>query len=33
MGRNKTDTKVKQVTHQNMTRKQTDNDRFCMNPI
>ena len=26
MGRNKTDTKVNQVTHQNKTRKQTDRD-------
>ena len=26
MGRNETDTKVKQVTHQNKTRKQTDHD-------
>ena len=26
MGRNKTDSKVKQVTHQNKTRKQTDHE-------
>ena len=26
MGKNKTDTKVKQVTHKNKTRKQTDHD-------
>ena len=28
MGRNKTDSKVKQVTHQNKTRKQTDHDTY-----
>ena len=29
MGRNKTDTKVKQVTHQNKTRKPTDHDMIA----
>ena len=30
MGRNKTDTKVKHVTHQNKTRKPTDHDRMAI---
>ena len=30
MGRNKTDTKVKQETHQNKTKKQTDHDMYTV---